>query len=273
MSSIWFHPEPPLNEFISLYLLTDYKDLFKGDIVHVYPTGHAALCLSLDQPIVFKELPSGEMFVHDRFNFIHPFSQPRSYEIITFPTRVLHIVFKPYGAYRLLGIPQNSTFDAHGTSLRNIMSAEIAPLLSQLVDIADNSSQVVQLVMKWLESQLLKRGKLHIDHVQHACRLIDMSHGNLSIEQLAKEVWLSKRALEYQFQQQVGLSPKLYSRIMRFNASLAWINSHKDINWQDVAARYNYFDQAHFIREFKFFSGDAPSRLLTHRHLISKDML
>src|ERR1700737_451029 len=227
MSSKWFYPRRPLRENISKYILSDYGiSGFVDDTTYMYPIGSAVLCFSLDSPAVFKEISSGQIIKHAKFNFIHQFKQPRIYQVIASPTKVLHIVFKPYGAYRLLGIPQNCSFDEHGTALPDMLAGKIIPLLNQIEDAAYNSSHIIKLVNEWLENQLVKKVKIDVDRVRHACMLIETSQGNLSIEQLAKKVWLSKRALQYQFQEQVGLSPKLYSRITRFNSLLAWIKNN-----------------------------------------------
>ncbi|PSL45714.1 AraC-like DNA-binding protein [Chitinophaga niastensis] len=269
MPSKWFYPASPLREYISTYILSDYTDGFVGTTTYMYPTGSAVLCFSLDRPAIFKEISSGQMIKHARFNFIHQFKQPRIYEVIAFPAKVLHVIFKPYGAYRLLGIPQNCSFDEHGTSLPGILADKIIPLLNQIEDAGDNSHHVIRLVNQWLEDQLIKKEKLDVARVRHACMLIEANQGNLSIEQLAKKVWLSKRALQYQFQEQVGLSPKLYSRITRFNALLAGIKNNQLTDWQEIVSKYNYFDQSHFIKEFKYFSGNSPAHLPDIRAILS----
>jgi len=73
--------------------------------------------------------------------------------------------------------------------------------------------------------------------------LIETYQGTLSIEQLTQKVWLSKRALEYQFQEQVGLSRKMYSRIKRFNPLLTAIKKEKVTDWQKLTFKCNYFDR------------------------------
>lgn len=99
--------------------------------------------------------------------------------------------------------------------------------------------------------------------------LIEANHGSLPIGQLAQKLWLSKRVLEYEFLEQVGLSPKLYSRITRFNSLMTGIKNKKITDWQDLALKYNYFDQAHFINEFKRFSGSSPSQQPNIRAILS----
>ncbi|QNK64550.1 helix-turn-helix transcriptional regulator [Pedobacter sp. PAMC26386] len=270
MSSSWFYPEWPLSEYVATYILSDYSDGFVDGTTYMYPIGSAVLCFSLDQPAVVKEIGSGQIIKHLKFNFIHQFKQARFYEVIAFPARVLHVIFYPYGAYRILGIPQNCSFDEHGTSLSAILSDKIATLLNQIEDISySNGNGVIKLVNNWLENQLIQRSKIDVSRVRHACSLIEMSKGNLSIKQLTTKVWLSKRALEYQFQEQVGLSPKFYSRIVRFNALLAEIKNCECIDWSEIVYKYHYFDQAHFIKEFKCFSSNCPSHLPKIRGIIT----
>jgi AraC-like DNA-binding protein len=270
MASKWFYPEWPLREYISTYILSDYGiNGMVNDTTYMYPIGSAVLCFSLDRPAIFKEICSGQIIKHAKFNFIHQFKQPRHYQVIVSPDKVLHVVFKPYGAYRLLGIPQNCSFDEHGTSLPAVLAGKITPLLTQIEDAAYNITHIIKLVNNWLENQLIKKEKLDVDRVRHACMLIEKNQWNLSIEQLAKKVWLSKRTLQYQFQEQVGLSPKLYSRITRFNSLLAGIKSNQLTDWREIAFKYNYFDQAHFIKEFKRFSGNSPAHLPDIRAILS----
>jgi AraC-like DNA-binding protein len=70
---------------------------------------------------------------------------------------------------------------------------------------------------------------------------------------------LSERQLLNQFRQQVGLSPKLYARIIRLNYIFQLMMEKKE-KWSLLAYEAAYFDQAHFIRDFKTFTGDNPGQ-------------
>lgn len=260
MPSEWFCPGPSLKEYISSYMLSDYSGNGTGDTPFgMYPIGSAVLCFSLDRQAVCREVGSEKIIRHAKFNFIHQFKHPRFYEVIAWPEKVLHVVFKPFGAYRLLGIPQNCSFDEHGTALPDMLVGKIMPLLNQIEDAAGRSRLVIKLVNDWLENQLFKNEKIDVARITRACMLIEANRGSLPIEELAEKLWLSKRVLEYQFQQQVGLSPKLYSRITRFNSLMTGIKNKKITDWQELIMKYNYFDQAHFIKEVKRFSGSSPA--------------
>ena len=76
----------------------------------------------------------------------------------------------------------------------------------------------------------------------------------------------SQKNLISQFRKYVGLTPKSYQRIIRFNDVLAEINNEQEVSWSDAAYACGYSDQPHFIREFQTFSGMNPSEFLRQDH-------
>lgn len=267
-----FHPGMALSEYISAYILSDYgTDGFVDGTTCIYPSGSAILCFSLNAAFSFKETGSDSLIKLTKFNFIPQFKRPRFYEVVTFPSKVLHVVFKPFGAYRLLGVLQNEAFNAHGTSLIDLLTKKIEPLLNCIEDADHNSDLIIQLVNAWLENQFIHHQKLDVSCASHACSLIEAHQGTLSIEELTQIMRLSKRALEYHFREQVGLSPKLYSRITRFNALFHRVRNDQTSDWQELLFKYKYFDQAHLIKEFKCFAGNSPSRLSQISPILTMD--
>lgn len=82
--------------------------------------------------------------------------------------------------------------------------------------------------------------------------------GSASIDQLAREAGLSRRQLERQFRERVGLPPRLFGRILRFQRAFRALGTG---NGAAVAARCGYADQAHLVREMRRFGGCTPTRL------------
>lgn len=82
--------------------------------------------------------------------------------------------------------------------------------------------------------------------------------GMVTVNEMANEVGLSERQFERQFKKHVGLSPKFYSRIIRFS-SIFQLHEQGDPSWLDLAYEAGYADQSHFIRNFKTFTGDDPT--------------
>lgn len=88
--------------------------------------------------------------------------------------------------------------------------------------------------------------------------LIFQSNGIVNVAEMASTAGLSERQLERLFKKYIGLSPKYYARIIRFNYIFELIKS-KQITWAEVVYQSGYYDQSHFIRNFKAFTGEDPS--------------
>jgi AraC-like DNA-binding protein len=81
----------------------------------------------------------------------------------------------------------------------------------------------------------------------------------LTIGAVAAQLGISHKHFIEQFREQVGLTPKRFCRIRRFQQVLAQINSHRVINWAEVACACGYYDQPHFVNDFQAFAGLNPS--------------
>lgn len=92
----------------------------------------------------------------------------------------------------------------------------------------------------------------------HCIELINGANGTIGINELVKKTGYTKRYLAMLFNEFMGLSPKLYASIIRFNKLYEnWAKSKKNNFYADFMYEY-YFDQAHFIKEFKKFTGYSP---------------
>lgn len=265
LTTVYYSPEFRLQPHVSHYIATSYNaaatPAFQLSCSHI---GCALLCFSLDDGFTGRMEGGSENFEMPKFSFIPILEKSRFFYPILWPKISVSVVFKPYGAYQLLAIPQNDVYDEPGTGLINILGNKIAPLLIKIEDAGSNIDLIINLINGWLSEQLVKNQVVTVDRILYACKLIEANAGNFRIEQLAQEVCLSKRLLEYQFQEQVGVSPKLYSRIVRFNALQRDIVNEKIHDWQQLAYKYNFFDQAHLIKEYKYFSGATPTQLAEH---------
>ena len=102
------------------------------------------------------------------------------------------------------------------------------------------------------------------DDVLWTWRRIVESRGQLTIGSLAGETGRSRKHLISQFKEQIGLSPKVFARVLRFGRAVRGLKRSAPRRLADLAADCGYYDQAHFDRDFKAFAGVAPSELLRH---------
>jgi methylphosphotriester-DNA--protein-cysteine methyltransferase len=84
------------------------------------------------------------------------------------------------------------------------------------------------------------------------------------IAHVADKTGFSTRRFIELFKKHVGMTPKLFCRVRRFQNVLRQIASGKSVNWTGVALDGGYFDQAHFIHDFRAFSGINPSKYLAN---------
>jgi AraC-like DNA-binding protein len=95
--------------------------------------------------------------------------------------------------------------------------------------------------------------------LERAVAEIRRRRGRVSIDGLAAQLGVSRRTLERRFLSDVGLTPKRWCRVARFQAALAAMEARGERGWADFAQHLGYADQAHFSREFSEFTGVPPS--------------
>jgi AraC-like DNA-binding protein len=91
--------------------------------------------------------------------------------------------------------------------------------------------------------------------IDHFCRQPDV----MTIGKVAEQLGLSHKHFTCRFREQVGITPKLFCRIRRFQQVLAQINSQQAVHWADVASACGYYDQSHLVNDFQAFAGLNPS--------------
>lgn len=98
--------------------------------------------------------------------------------------------------------------------------------------------------------------------LQSALERLYRTHGRIRIDELAAECALSLRQFERRFKQRIGVSPKMFARILRFEALLDSFIREPAFSFADAASRLGYHDQAHVIHEFKTWAGCTPTAFI-----------
>ena len=130
----------------------------------------------------------------------------------------------------------------------------------------NSTSMRVEILQHFLIAQLSKSTS---DTVVVQClRHIQFANGRLSVGQVNKYSGFSQRQLSRKFHQDLGLSPRAYLRVSRFLSSLKYLNKYPARSLTQVAHESGYYDQAHFIRDYKEFTGYTPGMLLMSDHVL-----
>lgn len=105
----------------------------------------------------------------------------------------------------------------------------------------------------------LSKNKMQEGYSAHAIEMIMHHEGDISMAAISKTLHISERHLLRTFTIEVGISPKLYARIVRFNRTCSFLEIHPKMKVQDVVYQFGYFDQSHLIHDFRRFSGKNPA--------------
>jgi AraC-like DNA-binding protein len=99
--------------------------------------------------------------------------------------------------------------------------------------------------------------------VNHAMQLFRKN--DLRIAECARSIGISERRLSQVFREEVGMSPKMWHRIRRFQTTVRALHSGVDVPLAELALRCGYYDQSHFANDFRAFSGINPLTFSAHR--------
>jgi AraC-like DNA-binding protein len=183
------------------------------------------------------------------------------------------IRLRPAGAYALFRFAQSEILDrivalddVDGATAHALAST--APMLGpgcgrrKSLDAARTSAYTT------IEGALMGLMRTAADQrVDAAIDCIVRTHGCTTMDRVAAHAGISTRQLERLFQMQVGLDPKTFSRIVRFQN----LTNLRPQSWAAMAAEGGYFDQAHLIRDFRQFAGQTPSEWAASRVVFLQD--
>jgi AraC-like DNA-binding protein len=175
---------------------------------------------------------------------------------------VLGIRLRPAGAYALLRVPLR-VVTGLVVELEDVVGVAVRELVAQCRD-ATSIEARFETVTAWLGARLA--GARRIDPaIAWAADEIEAREGSVGIASLRREIGLSKTRLATAFRDQIGVTPKLYARLVRFRRALAMIEGGAR-SLADVALAAGYYDQPHFNAEFRELTGQSPRELLVARY-------
>ena len=246
-------PSPFLSDYVEAFWHVSGYVPYQRD--KILPTEHIELIINLaDHHRVYADVQD-ERFILNENAWICGLQ--RSYLVTEAMGRseLVGIRFKPAGLFPFLGMPV-AELDDLIIELECVWGCWIEEIREQLFH-----CQSVAGRFAILEHSLRARYQ-QPDQKWHAMQycaayLSDPNHP-LSIADLAEGMGYSQRHLIKQFRRVVGLTPKLFARINRFHRILQRAGRTRSPDWGDLAYQCGYYDQAHFSKDFRSFSGLNP---------------
>ncbi|RHU27301.1 AraC family transcriptional regulator [Parabacteroides sp. TM07-1AC] len=252
-----YPPCPSLAPYIDKYWEvkgeTEYDMRYK-----ILPDGCADFIFSIQEP---SQPLNGEMLMQPyRFYFVGPM---RVYsELVTRSTN-LHMMgvrFSPCGLAAFTKVPLGEFTDMRidASELDMLFDNSFAEMLCE----RESLQERIQIIERFLLSRL--SAIIPIDRqMLQATDLIIRSNGMLPIRQLTDKLYLGQRHFERKFKHVTGYTPKEFSRIIKFRNATRVLRGIKDTDMQQLAIDCGYYDQSHFIKEFRRLSGSNPSAFMS----------
>lgn len=163
------------------------------------------------------------------------------------------IYFTEIGFTHFASHPANELFKL-SLSLDDIFDKNSVREVEEKLSVASTDKQRIKIVECFLLAQFKN---IPVDKlIVEAVKLIYQSKGTIRVKELNEKLFISQSPFEKRFKKVVGTTPKKFISIIRFNSVLDHLNETKSLT--EICYENNFFDQAHFIKDFKHFTGQTP---------------
>jgi AraC-like DNA-binding protein len=167
------------------------------------------------------------------------------------------IRFRPGMARPFLGVAGSDL-----TDVSEPLDALIFSRSNELLRRLDDARSIRDAMRVLLES--LRPPEYRPTPVQQAITAIAGRNGNIDLDDVARQANLSSRQFRRRCLEESGLAPKFLSRVLRFRHACRIARAFAEPDWAAVAAEAEYFDQPHFIRDFRLFTGLTPMSVFSN---------
>lgn len=237
------------------FVFPNYSPIFQGLIFNIQP---------LDDIILTKKdkvsLKHKVYFVGQAISPSTLASSSRSFDIIA-------VNFTPLGIFQLTGVNLNN-FTNQIVDAEMVFGKEINELYEKIIE-SQSIEQAIYLIDTFLCMRAKNSKKYNKPPVVLALSILKQGAGGVNVKMLEKTTNTTSKTLERLFKSEIGMTPKMYQRLLRFNQAKQYMIQNQYTNWMEIVLRFGFYDQSHFISEFRFFSGRTPLYFLKELQLYS----
>jgi AraC-like DNA-binding protein len=258
-------PSKTLSPYIKRYWAIE-NVLDKGEtcVQRIIPTGLTELQLYLSKrPKVLtgnKSL-SDNVALYGHQNDFYDMEMPESLSIFS-------IVFQPQGLMQFFKFPLHEICNQNVPLqyLNGQAGRDLEEEMNETTTFQQRVSIVECYLLNLLEANF---AGFEFRRINHIIETIKRTCGNVNISQLASEACLCRKQFERIFAKHVGISPKQYLKIIRFQFAIFQKQKNSDLNMTELSYESGYFDQSHFINDFKSLSGLTPRQYFVENDVCS----
>lgn len=245
-----FRPSAPLREFVRYYYVLTCRERVN---TLTFPLGYPQIIFHKGTPLFIAEMGSSQ----SRFTVSGQVNFP-AHVVSDGNTEMIVVVFRPHTMGMFIGTPPSEFYNTEipGDELGN---DDLSRLASEIFDSPD-IGLCIGMIERWMLSRLRHiTATRHTDRIGHAIESI-MVNPSMTVGMMAETACLGTKQFSRVFDTLVGMMPKEYARIVRFQKSMHMLRS-RACGLADIAYACGYSDQSHFIREFRQYSGTTPTHI------------
>lgn len=265
MSYITFTPNIDLAAFVKCYWTLDLPKEITPEKQRIVPDGCMEMIFEYGD--LYRQYRSdGSFFVQPKCFVFGQITQPLEIEA-TGETHIFAVRFHPEGFIPFATIPI-AEMENRPVPLTELFGKDGIWLEKEILS-AQTTVERIAIIERFLLERLISPKS--VDNIAKASvAIIFELNGQLSVDELSDQLKINRRQLERKFSSVIGLSPKQLSKIIRLQATLKMIANHQFTSLTAIAYQGNYYDQAHFIKDFKEFTGMSPKQFYTNNLKMSK---
>lgn len=248
-----FEPNQDLSTFIKCYWTLESPKKETPEKQTIVPDGCMEMIFHYGN--LYKQyLDNGNSMIQPRCFVIGQLTRPLEIEP-TGETGIFSVRFHPEGFLPFITTPIKE-MENTAVPLEKLFGKDGQEIGQQILN-ANSTSERIKLIEKFLLDRLTDISI--IDRIiKSTVETIMTANGQIPVDELSKQINLNRRQLLRKFSSAIGLSPKQLSRTIRLQAALKMLLNDQFSNLVELAYENEYYDQAHFIKDFKEFTGSTP---------------
>lgn len=259
-----FQPHQDLEALVSCYWTLEIPAEYSAERQRIVPDGCIEMAFILGDDI--KRYTSQDEFILQPRAMVLGqtlapfFIEPTGY-VNTFAIR-----FYPYGFANFVTTPIEQLANKE-TPLTSLFEASIVNELERSIIDAEDTKQRIVVIEKFLLERLNEQSTIDTIVKQTVDALLT-SNGTAAITTILKDDLSKRRQLERNFKKQIGVSPKQLGKVIRLQSALKMLLNKETDSLTKIAYESDYFDQAHFNKDFKEFTGISPTAFLSNEQMV-----
>ncbi|HEX3008142.1 MAG TPA: helix-turn-helix domain-containing protein [Bacteroidales bacterium] len=251
-------PAGILSQYIKHYWILE-SDASEGNVTErVIPTGNIELMFHYGEP--FRVMHPDENTIAQPRSFISGLSSNYADVSTQGQAGVIAVTFYPFGACNFFHFPLADIEDA-SVDLLDIFNKEFR-VVEEKIHLAPSINQKVAHIEAFLLKHFNPVNPHDFSFLNYSISVIAQQRGMISASDLSEHLCVSTKSLERKFATLLGKTPKQFLKIVRFQEIIKNLSAGGDLRLTELAYETGYFDQAHFIKDFKMLSGYTPREFL-----------